>query len=124
MTYKVDGWNNFCRVFELPAKFPSGFCFGGGIHATFLMVDWFKPVADIASPSTGISSSANAPLAVSKEVWKEKVGEIESKETTLEELSETLVPWLQQKLYIKPGRKYLVVCDFGACFIFEKEGEG
>ena len=110
MIYKVDGWNNFCRVFELPAKFPSGFCFGGGIPATFLMVDWFNPVADIASP------------AVSKEVWKEKVGEIESKETTLRELSETLVPWLQQKLYIKPGKKYLVVCDFGACFIFEKEG--
>ena len=60
--YKVDGWNNFCRVFELPNKFPNTYCFGGGVPVGFKMVDWFNPVSGLDSP------------AVSKEVWKEKVG--------------------------------------------------
>jgi hypothetical protein len=107
MGYKVDGWNNFCRVFELPAKFPEGFCFGGGKPTVFLMVDWFKPVAEIAQS------------AVSKEVWKEKVGEIETQEIEVEELSKLLIPWLQKKIYIKPNKSYLVICDFGACFTFD-----
>lgn len=106
MKYKVDGWNNFCRVFELPESFPTNYCFGGGYPVTFQMVDWFNPVSDIDYP------------AVSKEVWREKVGEIKVKEITAEELYNILIPFLREKSYIKPGRSYIILCDFGAALSF------
>jgi len=109
MNYSVDGWNNFCRVFELPNHFSSEFCFGGGIPTNFQMVDWFNPVPDINQP------------AVSKEVWKEKVGEIAIKTVDHEELQAFLIPWLKMKTYVQQGRMYLIICDFGACFVFRKE---
>ena len=106
MKYNVDGWNNFCRVFLLPESYPEEFCFGGGHPVNFLMVDWFNPVPDIGQP------------AVSKEVWREKVGEIKITEIDIDELSAAIIPWLKMKQYTHPGRDYLVLCDFGAAFIF------
>jgi hypothetical protein len=106
MKYSVDGWNNFCRVFELPQRFSSKFCFGG-IPTNFQMVDWFNPVPDIGTP------------AVSKEVWKEKVGDIETVEIDHDELSNDLIGSLRMKRYIRPDRTYLIICDFGASFIFK-----
>ena len=107
MKYKVDGWNNFCRVFELPESYPKGFCFNGGHPTTFQMVDWFNPVCGLPVPT------------VSKEVWKEKVGEIESQEVDIDDLEKSLVPWLQQKIYTKPNRQYLVIYDFGGATVFK-----
>ncbi|MDD5531121.1 MAG: hypothetical protein PHX21_13970 [bacterium] len=109
MKYKVDGWNNFCRVFELPEEFSSEFCFNGGIPTNFLMVDWFNPIGGLPQP------------AVSKKEWKEKVGEIEVKEIEHDYICTELTYFLLDKLYIKPKRKYLVICDFGACFTFEQD---
>ena len=109
MKYSVDGWNNFCRVFELPERFSSAFCFGGGIPTNFQMVDWFNPVCELGQP------------AVSKEVWREKVGEIKTIEIDSDVLSEQLISFLQQKIYLKPNRKYIVICDFGMCCSFKKE---
>jgi hypothetical protein len=106
MKYKVDGWNNFCRVFELPKSYPSGFCFDGGKPVNILMVDWFNPVCDIPQP------------AVSKEVWKDKVGEIKVTEIDLDELENTLIPFLKNKQYVKSGRTYLVLYDFGGATTF------
>lgn len=108
MKYKVDGWNNFCWVFELPPRFPEVYCFGGGPLVGFRMVDWFYPVTGIDQP------------AVSKKIWREKVGEIEVKEIDIDELSEKLIPWLREKEYVKPEREYLVLCDFGAAIRFKK----
>ena len=105
--YSVDGWNNFCRVFELPRDYPSDYCFGGGIPVQILMVDWFNPVPDIPQPG------------VSKETWKKEVGEIETTTVTHDELYKELVPWLLKKPYIRPGREYLVLCDFGVTLRFE-----
>lgn len=106
MKYTVDGWNNFCRIFELPEHYPQGYCFGGGKPVNFQMVDWFNPVQGIPQP------------AVSKEIWREKVGEIKTKETDENELRETLLPWVMKKNYLKPGRKYLILFDFGAAITF------
>ncbi len=107
MDFEVDGWNNFCRVFELPEQYPNGFCFGGGRPVNFQMVDWFNPVRDISQP------------AVSKDVWREKVGEIEVKKVTTEHLEKELIPWLRDKPYVKPGKEYLVLCNFGAAIKFK-----
>lgn len=107
--FQVDAWNNFCRVFELPESYPSGFCHGGGHSVNFQMVDWFYPCPDINQ------------AGVSKEVWRKEVGEIEIHEVDADELAEMLLPWLRQKQYLKPGRDYLVMCDFGAVFRFSKD---
>ena len=103
MKYQVDGWNNFCRVFELPEDYPEGFCFCGGFPVNFQMVDWFNPVSDIGHP------------AVSKDVWREEFGEIEVKEITLDELRDNLFPWLIKKQYIKQSRLYLIYKCFDIC---------
>ena len=106
MKYKVDLWNNFCRVFEVPNKFPEKYCFNGGHPVNFQMVDWFCPT-DMGQP------------AVSKEVWEKEVGPIQTREFDIDELAETIVPFLRQKNYTKPGRRYLVICDFGGTICFD-----
>ena len=91
MKYKVDNETNFCRVFKLPENYPSQFCFGGGIPVEFKMVDWFNPVRR------------------------------DKDEISLEELQENLIPFLKDKNYIEEKAIYLVLCDFGASFIFIRE---
>jgi hypothetical protein len=106
MKYKVDGWSNFCRVFELPESFPNDYCFGGGIAVKFQMVDWFNPVEGLPQPG------------VSKSVWEKEVGKIEEKEIDIFELEKILIPFLKNKRYIKSGRKYLVLYSFGGSTTF------
>ena len=107
MEYNVNNWNNFCRVFEIPNKFPSGFCFGGGHPCIFQEVDWFYPIADVAQ------------AAISKEEWIKKVGPIENQPVNIEELERKLLPFLKEKQYVKPGYKYLILYDFGGSSVFE-----
>lgn len=92
MNYKVDGWNNFCRVFELPERYPTNYCFKGGYPVVFQMIDWFNPIPGIC--------------------------QIDIKEISIDELQESLIPWLLNKKYIKINREYLVICDFGAVLGF------
>lgn len=106
MKFNVDNWNNFCRVFELPESYPSDFCFGGGPRVNFKMVDWFNPVPEVGT------------AGCSKEVWEREVGEIEITEVDGDELAGKVISFLQQKRYVKPGREYMVLCDFGAVFRF------
>lgn len=83
--FEVDGWNNFCRIFELPEKFSSEFCFNGGIATNFQMVDWFNPVTGLSNP------------AVTKEVWIKEVGEIEVVEISTEQLKKDLSEFILGK---------------------------
>jgi hypothetical protein len=86
--------NNFCRIFELPLEYPEGFCFGGGKPVTFTMVDWFNPI-----PSTDIWNNTIKP-------WSEYVP--------------LMLKFLQEKLYVKSGRKYILITDFGESMVFSK----
>lgn len=83
--------DNFCRVFELPDNYPTGFCFSGGKPVLMLMVDWFNPW----SPS------------MKAETW--------------EEVTEILRPFLLSKDYVKPHKKYVLITDFGTSMVFSKE---
>lgn len=104
--YKVDGWNNFCRVFEMPPEFPNDFCFGGGQPVMFQQVDWFNPISGLPQP------------AVDKETWKENVGEIQVEEFTEQQLREKVLPFIQEKKYVHEGRRYMVIFSFGAVIAF------
>ena len=91
---KITERNNFCRVFELPNAYSSDFCFGGGIPTTFQMVDWFQPIPIEDVVSNNIEDwSTYVPL---------------------------LQNWLNDKVYVKPNRQYLLITDFDESFIFRK----
>ena len=94
MHYQVTQQTNFCRVFELPAEFPEGYCFQGGHPIVFLMVDWFHPV---------------------------QMGSSILKEVDMDELAESLLPFIKEKNYVKPGKNYLLVCDFGGTIYLREE---
>jgi len=109
MKYIVTPWDNFCRIFELPGRFPSGYCFGGGHPCNFQLIDWFYP--------TEVSQAA-----VPKEVWEKEVGPVKDQDVEYdhEELKKRLMPFLKEKTYVKPGRTYLFMADFGMTFLFSK----
>ena len=106
MNYTVTPWNNFCRVFQLPETYPKGYCFNGGLSTDFVMVDWFYPVSDIPQ------------AAVSFEEWSRSGPPIPTKDIRLSDLELTLVPFVQQKRYIIPGLKYLILYEFGGSTVF------
>lgn len=97
MKYIVNPWNNFCRIFELPEKYPTDYCFGGGHRVNFQLIDWFYP--------TEVSQAA-----VSKEVWEKEVGPIKDQDVEVdhEELKAKLLPFLKKKFYIKPGGRIFI----------------
>ena len=55
-------------------------------------------------------------------MYKKEVGEIEVKELNLKEISSKLFPWMLGKTYLKEDTKYLIICNFGATMLFDKEG--
>lgn len=86
--------NNFCRVFELPIKYPEDFLFDGPKPVRFFMIDWFNPI-----PRNDID---------------------QSKLKNWSEYEEMLKNFLGIKVYLKPNVKYLLITDFGKSFIFKK----
>lgn len=109
MKYQVDGWNNFCRIFELPDQYPEKYCFSGGHPVTMVMVDWFNPVPEV-------------PIAaVTKEVWEKEVGEIVPFELDHDNFCNAILPFLQGKQYIKEEHNYLLLCNFGLSLAFQKK---
>lgn len=95
---KHEDASNICRVFEVPATYPQGFCFGGGLPVAFKMVDWFNPVPpDFLLDLCGV----NKPNAI-------------------DELEKMLREFLSMKQYLRDGYTYIALCEFGLCFSFHK----
>ncbi len=115
MKYKVNGFNNFCRVFQMPTSYPKGYCFGGGLPATFMMVDWFNPVTGL--PQWSISEKTYNELVEKGEI---EDSEDHKKEVDPSELQNELTDFLKQKNYVIEGQTYLVICNFGFAFTFSK----
>lgn len=94
---EVTSEQNFCRVFELPDQYPEGFCFGGGKPVTMVMVDWFNPI----NP---------------QDFWNEEsTAEVDWSETEAK-----LKKFISGKQYVRSGKKYLVITDFGKALVIEK----
>ena len=85
---KISTDQNFCRVFQLPLTYPSGFLFGGGKPVTFVLVDWFNPVY---------------PEMLDKEVTHEQI----------EELYKKLRDFIKGKVYYDSRFRYLIITDYG-----------
>lgn len=115
MEYTVTGFNNFCRVFELPIKFSNEYCFGGGIPTNFNMVDWFNPVPDL--PQWGISEEKYNQLIASGEI----VDSGDHKRLVrAEDVEKQISDFVSKKVYIKKDREYIVICNFGLTFMVKK----
>jgi len=93
MKYMFDSDDNFLRVFELPLYLPTDYCMQGGINTSFTLVDWFQPFPVLA---TGESHVVEHDEAVAQ-----------------------IADFIRQKKYVKPGKKYLVLTDFGCAFTFK-----
>lgn len=89
--------NNFCRVFELPIGYPSGYLFGESKPVVFQMVDWFYPI-----PQDDLYGDKVKPWSVYEAL---------------------LHKFLEQKPYVKVGLEYLLMADFKKSFVFTKKGE-
>lgn len=111
MKYKVDSWNNFCRVFKLPKKYPDDFC-NPAIPVVFQMVDWFNPVTNDKLFNPGIS----------KEEWIKRF-KVKSFDLNIQiesdDLQKQLTKFLKNKFYVEKDNKYLVICEFGFSFTFK-----
>lgn len=102
MTYIVDGWNNFCRVFE----FDNCYCVSNKhCPVDCKLVDSFSPVSHISHPGC------------SKDVYKAAGEPYLVKEVSHTELREDLLSVLENKEYRDLNKKYLVLTEFGASFL-------
>jgi hypothetical protein len=115
MKYQVNGFNNFCRVFQLPNSYPKGYCFGGGLPTVFVMVDWFYPVKGL--PQWSIPEKHYNELIEKGELVDDGT---HSKEVDSLELQNSLTDFLKQRNYVIQGQTYLVICNFGFVFTFSK----
>ncbi len=115
MRYQVTGFNNFVRVFEIPETLPKEYCFHGGISTSFKMVDWFNPVPNV--PQWSIPEKKYNILVASGEIKK---SEDHEKIIDSDELQRELIAFISPKNYIKTGRSYLCICDFGLAFMFSQ----
>lgn len=93
---KATKETNFCRVFELPTSYPTGFCFNGGHPVAMIMVDWFNPWPP----------AKDQPFELANTTWPE--------------VCKLLLTFLLQKRYVKAGKTYLLLTDFGGAFTFTK----
>lgn len=109
-SFVIDPWNNFVRVFELPKRMPTDFCFGGPVTTMFEMVDWFTPFVEI--------SQAN----VEKEEWLKQGRTYPTLEITLDEIQDRMVDHLSRKMYLQAGRTYLLLFNCGASLTFKMGG--
>lgn len=94
MIFVVTQITNFCRVFELPLKYPNDYCFSGGIPVELKMVDWFNPFPEV---------TIDTLLQVDTELLYKVIGS-----------------FVLNKNYIVRGRWYLVIFDFKASIIVSK----
>ncbi len=104
---KVTNLSNFCRIFELPDTFPTDYCFGGGHPCTFTLVDWFNPVPGEVTPLT--------EDGFDKISWND--GRCNLDTEGLEFLRSKLKAALLEKKYIKPGKRYVVITEYGDSFM-------
>jgi len=96
MSARPSDLKNFCRVYELPDRYPDGYCFNGGLPVVMKMVDWFKP-------------------------WPPSMLDTPEGYRTWDDVVPMLKSFLRDKNYVKPGKKYLLVTDFDTSFVFSKD---
>jgi len=102
MDFKVTESTNFLRVFCLPSRFPSDYCFGGGHPVTFILVDWFN-----AFPQ--------------QEFWEGKTKEIKTADAEYQKHIEKLKDFIKGKKYFTTTFTYMVLTDYGDVFLVNPE---
>ena len=118
MNYKINKHNNFIRVFRVPSRYPSGYCFGGGYDVAFKMVDWFEPYPTISMATlVEIGEKSNVPSELTP-LWDAPNGEVLLTPELREILVKSLREFIGKKNY-SDGYDLLCITDYGDSFIVE-----
>jgi len=102
MDFKVTYATNFLRVFRLPNKFPSDYCFDGGPSTIFVLVDWFNPFSE-------------------QDFWGDKTKEFNKSDIDYLEHIEGLRSFIKEKKYFVNTFTYMVLTDYGDVFLVNPE---
>lgn len=84
---------NFCRVFEMPDKYPSDYCFMGGHRVNIQMVDWFEPL------------QPHEPIPKTMKQWARHEADLDK--------------FIRSKKYFRKGRTYLLMTEFGYSMVIK-----
>ena len=96
-TVRITQSMNFIRIFEMPEKLPTGFCFGGGRPSGILLVDWFQPLC---------SYEAFGLKGVSRDYTGEE----------LIAIRKSVKEFVRKKRYIRGDRLYFATTAYGDIF--------
>ena len=88
MKFRVTDAHNFIRVFQLPNKYSSDYCFEGGHLVEIRLVDWFNPFE-------------------SSDFWDEKVKEFDSTDGWYQENVQKLRDFIKEKIYFDSKYTFL-----------------
>ena len=94
------------RVYKMPPEeqIPREYCFAGGHHVCFLMVDWFN----VIPPSYYTGSEKYLPSLRTSEDGTRTVDE--------DDLKAVLIPFIREKNYYTPSRRFVCISVSGWCF--------
>jgi hypothetical protein len=102
--FRITRDNDFLRVFEIPKRFPLGYCFMSGPKPTcfmsgakptcFMMYDWFQ-----------VWNEVNLPIACEPhhELYMDRVNRINEN--------------IMAKPYYDMNKKFLIIADWGDAWI-------
>ena len=102
MKFRVTEATNFVRIFRLPNKFPSGYCFGGGHPTSFQLVDWFNPFSQ-------------------EDFWDNAAKDIDSGELSYIKHIQRLKEFIKEKKYFNAQCTFMALTDYGDVFLINPE---
>lgn len=118
----INSNNNLIRIFVLPEKYPSAYCFGGGHEVIFTMVDWFNPYPTMSLPPIPGTEDTEDDISIKfkklKPLYACPNGEIELTMELRETLNELLTHFIKQKKYSK-NKNLLAITSYGDSFLIK-----
>lgn len=96
--FRITSDNDFIRIFVVPKKFPTGYCFDGPKPVDFPMIDWFQ-----------VFSMTSLPIMIGGEQYEEKKKEI--------------IEYVKTKPYYHDIVSYLILTDWGDAFLLQRRKE-
>ena len=100
--YKITEATNFLRVFCLPDKLPSDYCFGGGHPSIFTVIDWFNAIPP-------------------QSLWEKDEIVYEEDGREYQELRRELCDFIKGKKYYNTLKTFMILTDYGDIFLVNPE---
>ncbi len=102
MKWTITYATNFVRIFRLPNKFPSDYCFSGGHPTMFVLVDWFNPFGQ-------------------EDFWEDKTKEFDGNDIEYLKHIEEFKDFIKAKKYFNSNFTFMALTDYGDAFVINPE---